>query len=103
VPNDCRFGVCRRPPRALAGERHSLERVGTCEDTGSPWPILYATVNEWRTRSMADEYFMRQGWLRSDAGLVNPSSEYVLNSITSRTANSTSTFVTAEFSEVLDN
>jgi hypothetical protein len=52
---------------------------------------------------MADEYFMRQGWLRSDAGLVNPSSEYVLNSITSRTANSTSTFVTAEFSEVLDN
>jgi hypothetical protein len=88
---------------SLAGVRHSLERVGTCEDTGSPRPILYGTVNEWRTRGMADEYFMRHGWFRSDAGLVNPSGEYVLNSITSRTPNSTSTFVTVEFSEVLDN
>lgn len=81
---------------------YSLERVGACEDTGSPRTVLYATVEEWPTRGVAKRYFEQHGWVNDDGRLASPDEAYRVNNITSREADSPNPFVNVRFFEVAD-
>ena len=78
---------------------YSLKRVGACEDTGLPATVLYAHVDQWPKRQVANKFFKRQGWVHQDGGLVSPDGRYMVNNITSKDANATTSFVTVQFFE----
>ncbi len=87
----------------LMGVRHSLERVGACEDTGSPRTVLQATVDEWRTRAVANRYFELYGWVSVDGGLISPDGAYRVSNAASKDEEvSSHLFVTVQFVEVAD-
>lgn len=88
---------------SLDGVEHSLQRVGACEDTGSPRTVLYATVDEWPNRRVANRYFEQHGWTRDVDGLLNsPDGAYWVNNITTRVGNDPTPFVTVQFFEHAD-
>ncbi|HET9421133.1 MAG TPA: hypothetical protein VFO49_08345 [Nocardioides sp.] len=78
----------------------TLTRVGKCEDTGSPWTILQARVEDWPYRKTAFAYLDRHGWAEGDAGRVSPDGAYQVNA--SRVRDEDQTFVILTFREIAD-
>jgi hypothetical protein len=82
---------------------YRLERVGACADTGSPSTVLYAYVEAWPTREVADQYFMIRGWTREDDGVfVSPNRAYRVHTTTSHVPDSPDSFVRVSFYETAD-
>lgn len=86
----------------LNGVRYRLERIGACADTGEPRTVLYAYVDEWPNREVANRYFKQHRWTDTNGMLTSPGGQYSVNNITSVEADSTTSFVTVQFFELAD-
>jgi len=82
---------------------YSLERYGGCEDMGRPLTGLWATVNGWAGRRVADGYFEQRGWTRGVGDkMTSPDGVYRANIMTSRLGTDQASFVSLQFSESAD-
>lgn len=87
----------------LNGVRYRLERIGACADTGEPRTVLYAYVDDWPNRQVANRYFKQHRWTETNGMmLTSPGGQYSVNNITSVEADSTTSFVTVQFFELAD-
>lgn len=88
----------------LAGVDFTMQRAGTCEDSGSPRTVLAVTVKEWSDRRVAARHFEALGWVGDEDGgrLESPDGVYWVNHITTRDADDPDSYVTLHFFEHAD-